>query len=442
MILKGSQRGGARQMAAHLLNAEDNEHVEVHEVRGFMSNHVTGALREIHAQSQGTRCEQFMFSMSLSPPAQESVPVAAFEQAVDEAEQRLGLAGQPRVLVFHEKEGRRHAHCVWSRINIDEMKAVNLSHYKLKLQDLSRQLYLVHGWEMPKGLQNQQERDPLNFTRAQWQQAKRAQEDPKALKALFQACWQTSDNKQAFENALKDKGYFLARGDRRGYVAVDCRGEVFALNRWTGVKTKELQQRLGDPNRLPDITATKQQMAGLMNERLRTHARNLTAQSRQAMETLKAEKQKLTEKHRAEREKLQAHHEKRCVAETQTRAQRFSTGLRGIWERITGKYQETRRQNEREAHACRTRDQEQRQALIDRQLAERRILQGRMLRVRAEHQAAVQEIKRDAAHYREMRSPEPLSLTRDFENKAKPSQRKLEPSSQEIARQKRPVLSR
>jgi hypothetical protein len=27
------------------------------------------------------------------------------------------LNGQPRVIVFHEKNGRRHAHCVWSRIS-------------------------------------------------------------------------------------------------------------------------------------------------------------------------------------------------------------------------------------------------------------------------------------------------------------------------------------
>jgi hypothetical protein len=41
----------------------------------------------------------------------------AFEAAIDMAEQRLGLDGHPRAIVFHEKEGRRHAHAVWSRID-------------------------------------------------------------------------------------------------------------------------------------------------------------------------------------------------------------------------------------------------------------------------------------------------------------------------------------
>ena len=49
MILKGNQRGGGRQMALHLLNADQNEHVTVHEVRGFMAEDVLGALNEAYA---------------------------------------------------------------------------------------------------------------------------------------------------------------------------------------------------------------------------------------------------------------------------------------------------------------------------------------------------------------------------------------------------------
>ena len=37
MILKGSQRGGAKQLAQHLLKTEENEHVAVHELRGFIA---------------------------------------------------------------------------------------------------------------------------------------------------------------------------------------------------------------------------------------------------------------------------------------------------------------------------------------------------------------------------------------------------------------------
>jgi len=242
MILEGNQRGGARQLARHLMNTQDNEHVEVHEISGFMSDSVIGAFDEIHAVSRGTKCRQFMFSVSLNPPQGVIAPPEYFEKAIAQIEERTGLSGQPRVIVFHEKEGRRHAHAVWSRIDANEMKAINLPHYKLKLNDISKQLYLEHGWNLPQGFIDKQYRNPLNFTRAEWQQAKRTQDDPRMLKQLFRQVWEQSDNQQSFQAALKDHGFWLARGDRRGFVAVDYKGEVYSLSRWTGVKPKELKQ--------------------------------------------------------------------------------------------------------------------------------------------------------------------------------------------------------
>lgn len=131
MILKASQRGGAAQFGVHLLKAE-NEHVEVHEISGFMADDVKGAFKEAQAVARGTRCKQFLFSVSLNPPANENVSVNAFESAIDRIEQRTGLTGQPRIVVFHEKEGRRHAHAVWSRIDADTMTARPMSFFKTK----------------------------------------------------------------------------------------------------------------------------------------------------------------------------------------------------------------------------------------------------------------------------------------------------------------------
>jgi hypothetical protein len=120
MILKASQRSGARQLSAHLMRTDENEHVELHEVSGFMSETLHDALLEAEAMAKGTQCKQYLFSVSLSPPAHENVRVEVFEQAVNAIEERLGLKGQPRAIVFHEKEGRRHAHAVWSRILQDQ----------------------------------------------------------------------------------------------------------------------------------------------------------------------------------------------------------------------------------------------------------------------------------------------------------------------------------
>ncbi len=108
----------------------------------------------------------------------------------------MGLSGQPRAIVFHEEEGRRHAHAVWSRIDVSQMKAINLPYFKLKLRDLSRQLYLDHGWKMPVGLMNSEARNSMNFTFAEWQQAKRRKSDPRQIKETLQECWAVSDTRE------------------------------------------------------------------------------------------------------------------------------------------------------------------------------------------------------------------------------------------------------
>ncbi|MFN7604675.1 MAG: relaxase/mobilization nuclease domain-containing protein, partial [Hyphomonadaceae bacterium] len=117
MIIKASQRSGGKQLGLHLLKTEENEHVEIHEVSGFLSQNLMGAMSEAYAMARGTKCQKYLFSVSLSPPQNESVQVEVFEKAISDIEDRLGLKGQPRAVIFHEKEGRRHCHVVWSRID-------------------------------------------------------------------------------------------------------------------------------------------------------------------------------------------------------------------------------------------------------------------------------------------------------------------------------------
>ena len=128
------------------MNTKDNDHVELHELRGFVADDLKAALTEIEAVPKGTRCKQPLFSVSLSPPEKETERPEVFELAAQQIEETLGLQNQPMALVFHEKQGRRHAHAVWSRIDMDKMRAINLPHFKRKMFDISRGLFLDHGW--------------------------------------------------------------------------------------------------------------------------------------------------------------------------------------------------------------------------------------------------------------------------------------------------------
>src|SRR5687767_14654106 len=112
MILKAKERGDAPQLARYLMSMRENEHVELHDVRGFVSDDLSSAFSEADAIAKGTRCKNYLFSMSLNPPAGEKVCTEEFELAIERIEQKLGLGDQPRAVVFHEKDGRRHAHVV------------------------------------------------------------------------------------------------------------------------------------------------------------------------------------------------------------------------------------------------------------------------------------------------------------------------------------------
>lgn len=400
MILKASQRAGAKQLALHLLRTDENDHVEVHELRGFAADDVIGALREVYAISRGTKCRQFLFSVSLSPPEEEKVDVATFEKAIRLIEERTGLTGQPRAVVFHEKNGRRHAHCVWSRIRADGLRAVNLSYFKLKLREISRELYIEHGWTMPRGLVNSEERNPLNFTREEWQQAKRVARDPQKLKELFQDCWAISDNLPAFRNALEVRGYTLARGDRRGFVAVDWQGEVYAITRWVGVRAKELEAKLGDPADLLTVDEAKAAFAEKIDKKLARFASDVRAEFETARAGLAEKRRILVDWQRHERQ-LQAEMQlARSMHEARDRAMRFRPGIRGLWDRVTGRHAAIQKRNAFEAEQAQARDQAQRQALIDRQLEERRELQRLIT-------AQQNRLERDLAAIRENDAPAP-----------------------------------
>lgn len=384
MILDGNQRGGARDLARHLMKPE-NEHIEVHEIRGFAADTILGALREAEAISRGTKCRQFLYSLSLSPPEMKSVPVAAFEDAIEQVEAKLGLVGHPRIVVFHEKHGRRHAHCVWSRIDAESMIAVRMSHDRFKLGDISRQLYMEHGWKMPEGLIDPALRDPLTFDRKEWFLAKRAGKDPRDVKAAFQQCWAASDSGKAFWQALEQRGYYLARGDRRAVVAVDTNGEVYAVARWAGVRTKEVVKRLGDLEMLPSVQEAQDDVAGRVRDKLTGFLASAAEDFARAAQSLEAKRLAMVEEHRAARRHLQTLHEQRHVSEMRRRAERFRKGFLGLWDRVTGQHGKLRGQNEAEAAACAARDAEEKQVLIDRQLRERRNLQDEIRQERRQH---------------------------------------------------------
>ncbi len=408
MILHGNARGGGRELAIHLMRTDENEHVFVHDVSGFMSEDVRGAFQEVEALSKGTRCQKPLFSLSLSPPKDANVSAKDFEQAIAKTEEALGLSGQPRVIVFHEKgEHRdRHCHVVWSRIDAEQMKAIALPFNRLKMRDVSRELFIEHGWDVPRGLINSKERNPLNYTLEQYQQAKRTGRHADEIKADLQAAWAISDTRAAFEHALQDKGFKLARGDRRGFVVIDHEGEVMSVPRWLGVKTKTVRERLGSEKDLPNVETVQAQYAREMADKMGSFFADLKAQNTERLAERSAQKQALIERQRTERADALQRIEERSIEEARARQAKFPDGLlKRAWSWLNGENARIKRENEAEARQARTRDEVEKETLIQRQREQRQFFQQREAQKREKLQKQYKAVSAKRAEFEQRAQP-------------------------------------
>jgi hypothetical protein len=398
VILHGNQRGGGKDLAHHLMKQE-NERVQVHEIRGFMANTLEGAFVESHAISKATKCKQHLYSLSISPPKGADISNAAFVDAANQVETSLGLINQPRAIVFHDKRGddgelRRHAHVVWCRIDTDKMKAVELPYTKYRLRDVSRELHIRHDLKMPDGLIRSKDRDPRNFTLAEWQQSKRAGKDVRQIKNVFRDCWAISDSQASFAHALEEHGYFLAKG-RRGHVAVDYQGEKYAVSRYAGIEAQQVRAKLGDADSLPSIEQAHAKAAQQVNKRLtelKANQRQEFVRKRQGAERATAA---LQVKQSDQRKQLAADQRTTVEKQTAEHEARLRKGLMGFVDRLTGRRKKAVERNTHEQAKLRERITRERAKMRHIQNATKAASEAAHNAARAANIKAAMELRKD-----------------------------------------------
>ncbi len=275
MIIKGQSRAGAAELAAHLQRVDTNERMEVIEVRGTIAHDLEGALHEMEALSSGTRCKNPLYHASINVPIHERLGMEHWQQAVDRLEEKLGLAGQPRAVVMHEKFGREHIHVVWGRVRAENLVAIADSHNYLKHEMVARELERAFGHERVQGAHAERDGAPRperTIAHAERQIAERTGIDPQAVKAEITALWQAAAGPEAFLAALERAGYRPALGARRQYVVMDRAGTVHSLaRRIDGMRAAHLRRAFAavPPARFPAVASlgrAPQAEAGLPSE--------------------------------------------------------------------------------------------------------------------------------------------------------------------------------
>jgi len=363
MIPKASQRGGGKDLATHLLNAFDNEYVEVAEVSGAIAPDLHGAFAEWEAIATGlTKCRNYLYSLSVNPDlGQGQLSRAQYMDYVDRVEKALGLEGQPRAIVYHIKDGREHCHVVWSRIDYQNEKAVHLAFDREKLMMVTRQFAREHGLELPDGY------GPGRFDEKRQKTSlyERAQERATGLskeerQLLVTQAWRQSDSPKAFVRALEELGYVLATGNRP-YVLVDIYGGMNALPKLIddrSVRTKDIRAFLEKefpPEALPTVEEAKALVAQHRKAReqfakaqeagaQRAQLERAQAVRREKVEAERAamlarqlqEREALAREQLAARQGLRAEYLAEVARVKQQREEARPTGLAAFLGRVTG----------------------------------------------------------------------------------------------------------
>ena len=278
-----------------------------------------------------------------------------YDDFIARTEKRLGLTGQPRAVVFHVKHGREHCHVVWSRIDTDKMKAVQLSHDRQKLRAVAQEYARDHNLTLPPGMQNDRGKDRFpdhqkTENLAEKQQEERSGISKQQRREQITKIWRESADARSFIKALDAAGYCLARGDQRAYVVVDLYGEVHSLSRQLiGVKGKEMKQRLSayPTEKLPSILDAqddaRERRQALIAKELEEKPKTLQErrdelQRAQALRRgkLDARREQLAQRHAAERKALSDLQSARSTDIARDRAAKQPKGVLALLSRITG----------------------------------------------------------------------------------------------------------
>jgi hypothetical protein len=262
MIVKGGSRGGPGQLAAHLMRADTNERVEVLELHSGIDD-LAATFRDWQTLCEGTRGKKGLYHVNIDPDARYDMTPAQWARAVEVLEKELGLDGQPRAVVMHEKKGRQHIHVVWQRTDLETMTLRSDSYNYLAHERASLRLEQEFGHEHVPGKHAKRDREKqpefprAEATHAEWQQAERAALSIADRRAQIAALKESCDNGTSFKAALEEAGYMLAQGDKRDFVLVTAEGSVLSLGRELKMKAAEVRAFMADVDRAALPTAAE-----------------------------------------------------------------------------------------------------------------------------------------------------------------------------------------
>lgn len=267
MIIKGKSRAAPKELARHLARTDTNERVEVLQLDSAGS--MEQAFRDWQTYTFVTKGDLGLYHANIDPDARYQMTPQQWARAVEILEEELGLQGQPRAVVLHEKNGREHIHVVWCRTDMDTMTMRRdgrnyLAHERASLR-MEREFGHEHvpGKHAKRDRAKQPEFPRASVSHAEQQQAERSGLSVAERRAQMAAFKDASDSGVAFKAAVEQAGYVLAQGDKRDFILVAPDGSTISLSRELKMKAAEARAFMADVDRdaLPTASEAKKRQA-------------------------------------------------------------------------------------------------------------------------------------------------------------------------------------
>jgi hypothetical protein len=146
VIAKGKLRGDRAKLVRDLeTSGNKGERAELVELRGFDSDNITGGFTNAEMWAGATDSMNPFYHLDVRLAADEEPCRQQWLCIAERFEKELGFEGQGRAIAFHHlPDGSTHMKIAWTRIDTEDMRAINPSLYKHKLKEISRKLEREH----------------------------------------------------------------------------------------------------------------------------------------------------------------------------------------------------------------------------------------------------------------------------------------------------------
>lgn len=146
MLIKANSRKNLTGRAKYLLHNKQNDRAEILDMQGIVFDDDPFLAYAEMSTVEGKHKNPFLSaSINPSPIGQEDRRMTREQwlRSVEILEKSLGLDGQPRIVVLHEKEGRQHIHVDWRREK--DGKLISDSHMRHICVQAKKQMELEFG---------------------------------------------------------------------------------------------------------------------------------------------------------------------------------------------------------------------------------------------------------------------------------------------------------